>query len=106
MPLIAAWMAAASLARSEPAPTRPSPPNGEQLAPVVDELIVIAPKRNEEPDWSKRLNFDVRGDFSRGTSTPYLRRPPSNGCRVMAGGATSMIGQAGAAGGLVCAKRF
>ena len=106
MPLIVAWMAAASLAQSEPASARPNSSNGEQLAPVVDELIVIAPKRNEEPNWSKSLDFDVRGDFGRGNNSPSLRRRPSNGCKVMAGGATSVIGKSGAAGGLVCTKRF
>lgn len=71
----------------------------------VDELVVTAPKRPPEPAWSNKLNFDVRGVHS-GAAAPYLRKRPTNGCKLMAGGATGAMGEPGAAGGVVCAKSF
>ncbi|MCR5877487.1 hypothetical protein [Phenylobacterium sp. J367] len=67
--------------------------------------MVTAPKARQAPDWADRLNLDPKGKFSAPT-VPYLREPPVNGCKVMAGGATSAMGESGVAGGLVCAKRF
>jgi hypothetical protein len=109
MRVLAVWL---TMVASEPSlPTRQA--EAAKSAPVataaagaeVEGLIVIAPRRAEEPDWSKRLNLDVRGDFG-SVDTPYLRRRPTNGCKVMAGGARSPSGASGAAGGLVCAKAF
>jgi hypothetical protein len=79
----------------------------KESAHTVDELIVTAPKRKDEPEWASRLNFDVRGNFSR-SPTPLLRRAPVNGCRPMAGGAAPdpIRDVGGFAGGLACAKSF
>ena len=110
MLVMAVWLAVAApeAVAPTPAPVRPPQAATAGAAPAgteVGELIVIAPRKAEEPDWSKRLNLDVRGDFG-STDTPYLRRRPTNGCKVMAGGARSPSGASGAAGGLVCAKAF
>ena len=113
MRVLAAWLA---LAAPEPAsPATATAPTVQPLMPAaagaakrgteVDGLVVIAPRKAEEPDWSRRLNLDVRGDFG-SADMPYLRRRPTNGCKLMAGGDKSPSGHDGAAGGLVCAKAF
>lgn len=103
---VAAWLALAVADPAPPAAPAPSPaPPAASTAREVEGLVVIAPRKAEEPDWSRRLNLDVRGDFG-GTDVPYLRRRPTNGCKLMAGGAKSPSGHDGAAGGLVCAKAF
>lgn len=82
-----------------------SPGPAQAAVPAVSELVVIAPRLFSEPDWSKKLDFDLQGDFTR-SDTPYLRARPTDGCKLMAGGATSSTGKSGTAGGLVCAHQF
>ena len=87
-------------------PTASAPPSKEQAAPpTVSEVVVTAPKAAPEADWVNKLNFDVHGKYG-GSDTPYLRQRPVNGCKLMAGGATSQMGPMGAAGGMVCSKSF
>ena len=94
----AAAPSATATLEKPPAPA-PTPPR------TVDEVVVTAPKADETPKWAGKLNLDVRGDFGK-SDTPYLRQRPTNGCKSMAGGATSVIGKSGVAGGMVCAKSF
>jgi hypothetical protein len=82
---------------AEPAKT----PEGTQ----VDGIVVIAPRAPREPDWGRKLNFDVRGVYAP-SAEPYLRQRPSSGCRPMAGGSVTPSGKQGMAGGLVCVKPF
>lgn len=82
------------------------PPSNPQPPPTdVDGVVVTAPKLFREPAWAKEFNFDIRGIY-RPSDTPYLQQRPVDDCKLMAGGATSAIGRSGAAGGLVCVKRF
>jgi hypothetical protein len=101
---LAAWVAALQLAQATPAARVEKP---KVAAPSVDELIVIAPKSKQEPEWASRLNFDLHGRYA-SSPTPYLRQRPKNGCKPMAGGATqnSTYDQGGVASGIVCAKAF
>jgi len=93
----------------QPAPNRADvtlpPPKRAEAPTEVGEVVIIAPTIAPEPDWSRTLNLNVRGDFSQ-SDTPYLRQRPVNGCKLMAGGAKSPSGKSGAAGGMVCAKSF
>lgn len=61
-----------------PSSDRPTdaPADGE-----VGSVIVTPPKA--EPEWSRKLNLDPRGDFAR-EATPYYARPLTNGCRLTA----------------------
>lgn len=109
MLVLVAWLAAAELAQASPtSQPAPSPSVSQALTtstpPEVDELVVRPPEASE-PDWSNELNFDVRGEYAP-SDTPYLRGRPVDGCKLMAGGATSFIDQPGAAAGIVCAMRF
>lgn len=107
------WLLAAlfALGTSQAEPRAPSAAGSASAsqppAAVLEGLVVVAPKRDAhpEPDWAGKLNFDTRGTFQR-SDTPYLRERPSNGCKPMAGGATSVVGASGVAGGVVCSLRF
>jgi hypothetical protein len=115
MIILAAFLAVAEPERgsrpsqAQQAPARADSPldstKQDQAATDVDEVIVFAPKIPKEPDWSKKLDLNPRGDFSI-PDQPYLRQRPLNGCKSMAGGATSPAGKSGAAAGMVCAWRF
>jgi hypothetical protein len=100
---LTAWLAALQLAQATP----PAAPAGKKAtAPSVDELIVIAPKSKQDPEWASRLNFDLHGRYA-SSPTPYLRQRPVNGCKLMAGGATPpKLDLSGVASGVVCAKVF
>lgn len=110
MLVLLAWFAAAELDQAAPMP-QPAPSASKAMKasgaapPEIDELVVTPPQEAREPDWSSRLNFDVRRVYSP-LDAPYLRQRPTSGCKLMAGGATSLIDEPGAAGGMVCAKRF
>jgi hypothetical protein len=90
---------AAGLAQASAA--SPQPTSTKSLPTSVDELVVTAPSQKPAP----KLNLDVKGDFAP-RAIPYLRQRPVDGCKPMAGGATSVTGQSGLAGGIVCAMRF
>jgi len=110
MLVLVAWLAAADLqdVRSTQAPPQPIAPRASTVkaeAPEVDELVVNPSKGAVEPGWSDKLNFDIRGHYAP-LKQPFLRRRPASGCKAMAGGATSLIGENGVAGGVVCAWRF
>lgn len=96
--------AAPDQAPAQPAPQAPRPPSPPAS---LDELIVTAPSQKFADKPLPKLNLDPNGRFTRPAEPlPYLRQRPVNGCKLMAGGATSLIGEAGVAGGLVCTKRF
>lgn len=84
---------------SQQTSSKPQPPTD------VDGVVVTAPKPFRDPAWAKDFNFDIRGIYTP-SDTPYLQQRPVDDCKLMAGGATSAIGRSGAAGGLVCVKRF
>ncbi len=87
-------------------PNRAAPPVEPKTKGVeVDGVVVMAPLRKPEPNWSRTLNFDVRGVYTP-SDTPYLRQRPSNGCKPMAGGSASPAGEVGVASALVCVRRF
>lgn len=72
----------------------------------VSGIVVIPPKPVSPPAWSAKLNFDPQGIYQQ-SDTPYLRVRPIDSCKLMAGGAQpGRFGKAGAAGGVVCVKRF
>jgi hypothetical protein len=89
----AAWAAAASPEQAAPsapppapptvahAPAPPQPPDPPSPTdePEVGGITVTAPKA--EPQWSRKLNLDPRGDFAAG-AVPYYDRPLVNGCRL------------------------
>ena len=113
MRVLVAWLAVAASdpvlpAAQTPAATPQAPksaPPGAAAGTEVGEVVVIAPRPPPEPDWSRKLNLDVRNRYG-GSDIPYLRQRPTNGCKIMAGGTRSPSGHPGAAGGLVCAKSF
>lgn len=88
--LAAAWLAVLGAADAGP-PPRPvttQPKQGSTPAApakTVDELIVIAPKREDASAPPPKINLDVKGRFER-EKTPYWQRPLENGCRVTTAG--------------------
>lgn len=92
-----------------PAAPAPPPASQPQATPRADTevsgVVVTAPAPAPEPAWTTKLNLDPRGDYAR-SDVPYLRRRPTNGCKLMAGGSASPAGVEGVAAGAVCVKRF
>lgn len=75
----------------------------DQLAPeararCLERLAVLA---RSEP----RLNLDLTGRYAR-DQTPYLARPPKNGCKPVAGVKNSVNGTVDAKVGVGCAFSF
>lgn len=72
---------------------------------TVGEVIVVAPRA--EPQWSRRLNLDPKGDFAK-DATPYLARSPHNGCKAFVTSDATPMGVPGVAGAakLGCAFSF
>src|SRR4051812_32296876 len=112
MLILAAWAVAETaeqpVAIAQPEPSQDSRRPSTKTEPPstdVDSLVVTAPKLFREPAWAKEFNFDIRGVYTP-FDTPYLQQRPVDDCKLMAGGATSAVGRSGAAGGLVCVKRF
>ena len=72
---LAAWLALVGVADAT-RPPRPASSRAEQAtslaapATTVDELIVIAPKREDASEPPPKINFDVKGRFER-ERTPY-----------------------------------
>lgn len=99
---------AAVAGAAQPQPPRAPPPPPPPAASGDTEVsgVVVTPSRQApEPEWARKLNLDPRGDFAR-SDIPYLRRRPTNGCKLMAGGSASPAGVEGVAAGAVCVKRF
>lgn len=93
----AAWLAVVGMPFAGPPPRTATSRPEQASTPVepataVDELIVIAPKREDASEPPPKINFDVKGRFER-EKTPYWQRPLENGCRVTAAG-------------LACVRRF
>jgi hypothetical protein len=97
--------AAASPPAKPPRPSPAMPATSADTATEIEGVTVTAPKLDLTPAWSNKLNLDPAGAFA-APDAPYLRRRPTDGCKPMAGGTTDAMGKAGAAGGLVCVKRF
>ena len=97
----------ASVSAPSTPPASASSPSIIQSDPPteVGGVVITAPKLFKEPAWAKTLDFDLRKEFAP-ADEPYLRQRPTDSCKLMAGGATSVTGKSGAAAGLVCAKRF
>ena len=91
----------AGLLQAVAAAVPPEPPKAPPPKPV-DEVVVVAPILKPGP----KINLDPHGYFGSREADPYLRRRPSNGCKVTAGGSSTPGGTQGATGGLVCARRF
>jgi hypothetical protein len=88
-----------------PQPSSATPTNSSNTSTEIEGVTVIAPKLNLMPPWTDKLNLDPVGTFAT-PDAPYLRRRPTDGCKMMAGGTTDPMGKSGAASGVVCVKRF
>jgi hypothetical protein len=79
--------------------------NSSDTSTEIEGVTVTAPKLDLTPTWTHKLDLDPDGGFA-APGAAYLRRRPTDGCKPMAGGRTDPMGKSGAAGGVVCVKRF